>query len=219
MPRRGLRMAKRWHFCYASTFSLHAVSLPELTELSQQFGLRLLHSNDSENRPRRAGVSWSTAVLGLPDDGLGALPLLLHLVLVDKKSSTYKSRCYRSWRALRAPPTGRRATKPITSRSRWGWSPCSGCACTIRSLKPRCRKCRRRVPARAPASSLTTSRRCGRSIHSNYGSAPSSMARPPSGFLAVLGRSRRSFARCPPNTCAGRRATSRSSRLSRSAAL
>ena len=30
------------------------------------------------------------AVLGLPDDGLGALPLLRHLILVDEKSSTYK---------------------------------------------------------------------------------------------------------------------------------
>jgi hypothetical protein len=29
-------------------------------------------------------------VLGLPDDGLGALPLLRHLILVDEKASTYK---------------------------------------------------------------------------------------------------------------------------------
>jgi hypothetical protein len=29
-------------------------------------------------------------VLGLPDDGLGALPVLRHLILVDEKSSTYK---------------------------------------------------------------------------------------------------------------------------------
>jgi hypothetical protein len=28
--------------------------------------------------------------VGLPDDGLGALPLLRHLILVDEKSSTYK---------------------------------------------------------------------------------------------------------------------------------
>jgi SAM-dependent methyltransferase len=70
--------------------AMHAVSLPELTALAQQFGLRLLHSNDSADRLGRAGVSWSTAVLGLPDDGLGALPLLRHLVLVDEKSSTYK---------------------------------------------------------------------------------------------------------------------------------
>ena len=70
--------------------AMHAVSLSELTALSQQFGLRLLHTHDSEDRLGRTGVSWSTAVLGLPDDGLGALPLLRHLVLVDEKSSTYK---------------------------------------------------------------------------------------------------------------------------------
>jgi len=50
-----------------------------LTALSQQIGLRLLHSNDSQDRLGRAGCSWSTAVLGLPDDGLGALPLMRHL--------------------------------------------------------------------------------------------------------------------------------------------
>jgi hypothetical protein len=70
--------------------AMHIVSLSKLTALSQQFGLRLLHANDSEDRLGRAGVSWTTAVLGLPDDGLGALPLLRHLVLVDEKSSTYK---------------------------------------------------------------------------------------------------------------------------------
>ena len=61
-----------------------------MTALSQQFGLQLLHSNDSADRLGRAGVLWLTAVLGTPDDGLSALPLLLHLVLVDEKSSTYK---------------------------------------------------------------------------------------------------------------------------------
>lgn len=70
--------------------AMYVVSLPELAVLSQQFGLRLLQSNDSADRLDRAEISWSTAVLGLPDDGLGALPLLRHLVLLDEKSSTYK---------------------------------------------------------------------------------------------------------------------------------
>ncbi len=69
---------------------MYEVSLPELTSLSQQFGLRLIHATESVDRLGRAGVSWSTAVLGLPDDGLGALPLLRHLIFVDGKSSTYK---------------------------------------------------------------------------------------------------------------------------------
>jgi SAM-dependent methyltransferase len=70
--------------------AMHAVSLSELTALSQQFGLRVVRASDSDDKLGRAGVSWSTAVLGLPDDGLGALPLLRHLVLVDEKASTYK---------------------------------------------------------------------------------------------------------------------------------
>lgn len=70
--------------------AMHEVSLHELSSLSQQFGLRLIRATDSADRLGRGGLSWTTAVLGLPDDGLGALPLLRHLVLVDEKSSTYK---------------------------------------------------------------------------------------------------------------------------------
>jgi SAM-dependent methyltransferase len=70
--------------------AMYEVTLHELSSLSQQFGLRLIRATDSADRLGRAGVTWSTAVLGLPDDGLGALPLLRHLVLMDEKSSTYK---------------------------------------------------------------------------------------------------------------------------------
>lgn len=70
--------------------AMHEVTLHELSSLSQQFGLRLIRATESADRLGRANVAWSTAVLGLPDDGLGALPLLRHLVLVDEKSSTYK---------------------------------------------------------------------------------------------------------------------------------
>lgn len=66
------------------------VSMPELSSLSQQFGLRLLHCADSPDKLGRTGVSWTTAILGLPDDGIGALPLLRHLIFMDDKSSTYK---------------------------------------------------------------------------------------------------------------------------------
>lgn len=72
------------------TRAMYVVSLSELSSLAQQFGLRLIRATESADRLGRMGVSWSTAVLGLPDDGLGALPLLRHLVLVDEKSSTYK---------------------------------------------------------------------------------------------------------------------------------
>jgi len=70
--------------------AMYEVSLPELTNLAQQFGLRIVRTSDSQDRLGRSEVSWTTVVLGLPDDGLGALPLLRHLILVDEKSSTYK---------------------------------------------------------------------------------------------------------------------------------
>ncbi len=70
--------------------AMYAVTLPELTAMAQQFGLRLVRTDDSPDRLGRHGISWTTAVLGLPDDGLGALPLLRHLILTDGKSSTYK---------------------------------------------------------------------------------------------------------------------------------
>jgi SAM-dependent methyltransferase len=70
--------------------AMYQVSLPELTGLAQQFGLRIVHTSDSQDKLGRNEVSWTNVVLGLPDDGLGALPLLRHLILVDEKSSTYK---------------------------------------------------------------------------------------------------------------------------------
>jgi len=70
--------------------AMYEVSLPELTSLAQQFGLRVVRTSDSHDQLGRSEVSWTNVVLGLPDDGLGALPLLRHLILVDEKSSTYK---------------------------------------------------------------------------------------------------------------------------------
>jgi SAM-dependent methyltransferase len=70
--------------------AMYEVSLPELSSLAKQFGLRVVHTTDSDDKLGRSEVSWTNVVLGLPDDGLGALPLLRHLILVDEKSSTYK---------------------------------------------------------------------------------------------------------------------------------
>lgn len=70
--------------------AMYPVSLPELSSLAQPIGLRLISTTDSPDKLGRASVSWTTAVFGLPDDGIGSLPLLRHRVLVDEKSSTYK---------------------------------------------------------------------------------------------------------------------------------
>lgn len=69
---------------------MHAVSRHELEILAQQFGLRVVRVADSQDRLGRTTVAWTLVVLGLPDDGLGALPLLRHLILHDNKASTYK---------------------------------------------------------------------------------------------------------------------------------
>lgn len=69
---------------------MYPVSLSELVYLGQQFGLRLVQSHDSDDRLGRNEVSWTTAILGLPDDALGTLPLLRNLIHRDEKSSTYK---------------------------------------------------------------------------------------------------------------------------------
>jgi SAM-dependent methyltransferase len=38
----------------------------------------------------RAGVSWTQIIVRLPDDGMGALPLLRQVILNDRKETTYK---------------------------------------------------------------------------------------------------------------------------------
>jgi SAM-dependent methyltransferase len=70
--------------------AMYEVSLPELTGMAQQFGLRVVSTSHSQDKLGRSEVAWTNVVLGLPDDGLGALPLLRHLILVDGKASTYK---------------------------------------------------------------------------------------------------------------------------------
>ena len=70
--------------------AMHEVSQHELAHLAQQFGLRIVRSLNSNDKLGRSDVKWTTVVLGLPDDGLGALPLLRQLILNDGKSSTYK---------------------------------------------------------------------------------------------------------------------------------
>jgi hypothetical protein len=52
--------------------AMHTVSLPELSSLAQQFGLRIVRTTDNHDKLGRREVSWTNLVLGLPDDGLGA---------------------------------------------------------------------------------------------------------------------------------------------------
>lgn len=68
----------------------HPVSLAEVEALARDHGMQVLRAVGSADRQGRPGVSWTSVVLRLPDDGTGALPLLRHLILADAKSATYK---------------------------------------------------------------------------------------------------------------------------------
>lgn len=66
----------------------HPVGADELDALATRYGLApVLHAR-SEDALGRPGVTWSTLVYQLPDDGTGALPLLRSIILRDRKSST-----------------------------------------------------------------------------------------------------------------------------------
>jgi len=68
----------------------HPVSLAEVEPLARDDGMQVLRAVESADRQQRPGISWTSVVLRLPDDGTGALPLLRHLILADAKSATYK---------------------------------------------------------------------------------------------------------------------------------
>jgi hypothetical protein len=69
---------------------MYPAPLDEVEQLARSHGLAVCRTTDQHDRLGRDGVSWRTVVLQSPDDGLGALPLLRHIILNDSKSSTYK---------------------------------------------------------------------------------------------------------------------------------
>ena len=58
--------------------------------LARRHGLQTVRSERIPDFLGRDGIEWEVIWLRLPDDGTGALPLLRHVVLNDRKSSTYK---------------------------------------------------------------------------------------------------------------------------------
>lgn len=71
---------------------MYDVSEHELDILAREHGLRKLElsGDNSADKLGRDDISWRTVLYELPDDGLGGLPLLRHIILRDDKSSTYK---------------------------------------------------------------------------------------------------------------------------------
>ena len=62
----------------------------EVEKLARSHGLAVIRVTQANDRLGRDGVTWQTICLQAPDDGLGALPLLRHVIINDSKSSTYK---------------------------------------------------------------------------------------------------------------------------------
>lgn len=68
----------------------HEVSLEEIEALARNHGLQVLRAVKTADPQRRPDITWTGVVLRLPDNGIGALSMLRHLILADAKSATYK---------------------------------------------------------------------------------------------------------------------------------
>ena len=69
---------------------MYATHIDEVEQLARSHGLAVIRLTRADDRLGREGVTWQTAFLQAPDDGLGSLPLLRHVIINDNKSSTYK---------------------------------------------------------------------------------------------------------------------------------
>lgn len=69
---------------------IYPVYFDELENLARQHGAYIEHAERTADKIGRNDIYWIQAVVRLPDDGVGALPLLRHVILNDAKSSTYK---------------------------------------------------------------------------------------------------------------------------------
>lgn len=69
---------------------MHPASPAEIEALARAHGALVERAAATPDLQGREGLSWTSLVIRLPDDGTGALPLLRHVILSDSKSSTYK---------------------------------------------------------------------------------------------------------------------------------
>ncbi len=69
---------------------MYPTHVDEVEKLARSHGLTVIRVTRANDRLGREGVTWQTVCLQAPDDGLGALPLLRHVIINDSKSSTYK---------------------------------------------------------------------------------------------------------------------------------
>ncbi len=69
---------------------MYPTHVDEVEKLALSHGLAVIRVTRANDQLGREGVTWQTVCLQSPDDGLGALPLLRHVIINGSKSSTYK---------------------------------------------------------------------------------------------------------------------------------
>jgi SAM-dependent methyltransferase len=69
---------------------MYPTHVEEIEKLARNHGLAVTRVTRANDQLGREDVTWQTVCLQAPDDGLGALPLLRHVIVNDSKSSTYK---------------------------------------------------------------------------------------------------------------------------------
>jgi SAM-dependent methyltransferase len=69
---------------------MHAVSKGEIEALARAHGALVERVVVDDDKLGRQGIGWTDIAIRLPDDGTGALPLLRHIILNDRKTATYK---------------------------------------------------------------------------------------------------------------------------------
>ena len=81
---------------YESHQGMQPVSVSEIEGLAKGHGAYIESTNEVVDFLGRPRVRWHQIIVRLPDDGMGALPLIRRIVLLDDKSSTYKLALLRS---------------------------------------------------------------------------------------------------------------------------
>ena len=79
-----------------SKTEMHPVSVAEIEKLARDHGAYIEAVSKSTDQLGRKGITWNHIIIRLMDDGTGAFPLIRHIVLNDKKTSTYKLGLLRS---------------------------------------------------------------------------------------------------------------------------
>jgi len=86
----GVLVLSLRHGPFSDSRKGYAVSADELHHLAKRYALEAVFEQRSADSLARPGVWWEWLAFRLRDDGTGALPLLRHVIVNDRKSATYK---------------------------------------------------------------------------------------------------------------------------------